>query len=557
MRILGIDIGTTSVKAVELDAGFGRFEIHEYHELKIEEGRNPNDAARSLILALPQAPDRVITAIRTNRVTFRNLQLPTRDKKAIQASIGFELDDDLPFSLEDAAYDYTVLSQVGPQTQVHVAATLRKNIELQIAQLNASDIDPEVITTETWAYRTLLNRIVPPTAQENPIILIQMGASHTTLYAHWKGFPVMARELAWGGNDLTLAISKKYGITTEAAEKAKLDNGFVLAPSQHAQATPEQEEFSNALHETLLDLLREIRQANLVCKNITSNKISSIYLAGGTALLPGLAGMLAEELQISVHPVHALSRIATSGVTYSEHTDAAFALAVANALCVVGAERSTSINLRKGDLAKKGTSSELSLGSLKRPLQGLAIVASLMLLSLVVQNQIYTTRLQETDKQLEKSVKSFFGQVSGSALRTYMSNTSSLRSSVTKELNKQKTISKLVGPNQMSPLNYLQELSRTIPQDVVLDMMHYQVGAAPTATYAIPGEKSVEKTANLSFLVSNPQMAEKLATLTATKMNAMQRSKIEEVPAADGSKRWKITFTGITPDEAYGASYGK
>jgi general secretion pathway protein L len=557
MRIIGIDIGTTSVKAVELDAGFGRFEIHEYHELKIEEGKDPMEVAQSLILSLPKAPDRIISSLRTSRVTFRNLQLPTRDRKAIQASIGFELDDDLPFSLDEAVYDYSIVSQTGQQTSVHVAATLRRNVEAQIAQFSSSDMDPDVITTETWAYRTLLNRIVPLATQENPIIIVQIGYSHTTMYAQRKGIPVMAREIPWGGKDLTAAIANKYGITLEAAEKAKLDNGFVLAPSQMAQATPEQVEFSEALHASLKELTREIRQANLVCKNITGHTINAIYLAGGSSLLPGLAGLLAEELHTTVHPLHALSSIASSGVRYSEHTDASFSLAIATALCLTGPERSSVINLRKGILAKAGRSSEFSLGALKRPLWGASIVATSLLISLIVQNQIYSKRIQETDKLLEKSVKSFFGQVSNSALKNYMSNTTSLRSSVNKELNKQRAIAKLVGPNPHSPLNFLQELSRTIPQDVVVDLMHFQVGSAPNQTYAAPGEKPAEKSANLSFLVANPQMAERLANLTATKVNSMERSKAEEVTAADGSKRWKITFTGLTSDEAYGASHGK
>jgi hypothetical protein len=83
MRILGLDIGSTSIKAVEVDTAFGRFEIHEYHEVPIAPGGASSiEAAGTLIRSLPRSPDRVIVPLRSNRVTLRNLRLPTRDKNA-------------------------------------------------------------------------------------------------------------------------------------------------------------------------------------------------------------------------------------------------------------------------------------------------------------------------------------------------------------------------------------------------------------------------------------------------------------------------------------------
>ena len=81
-----------------------------------------------------------------------------------------------------------------------------------------------------------------------------------------------------------------------------------------------------------------------------------------------------------------------------------------------------------------------------------------------------------------------------------------------------------------------------------------------------------EGNASLTFLVSNPQMAEKLATLLGAKLEGIQRSKTEEItvtppePVAAASpapgappatppapmKRWKITFSGKPTEDAYG-----
>jgi len=555
MRILGIDLGKTSVKAVELDTAFGRYELHEYHERKLDNGVDPIEAVRDLIHSLPKAADRIVVAIRSGQTTFRNLQLPTRDKKAIQASVAFELDDELPFPIEDAVYDYQILSQASSLSNVHVASTLGRYVSGVVETWIGTGVDPDVITTEAWAYRSLLSRIVdlPAAAagQESPrpTLLLQLGHDRSTLYVHHKGVPIIAREIKWGGADLTLAICQKYSIPIEQAESAKLDHGFVLPESQRSQATSEQVEFSNTLLGPLATLFREIRQADLTCKSLIQENIGRIYLCGGTSLLPGLSKRLAEELRLPVQSLQALSSLSHAGVRYSEETDARFALATALAMTQVGG-RGSGLNLRRGEFAKQGARSDVGWKQLKGPMLAIGSIATCVLLSFVVQTSIYNSRLKDTNSQLEKSIKTFFGGLPPSALRNYMNSTSTLKKQINGELTKHRELSKLMTPNPKSPLEFLRELSATTPRDVVIDVTQFQIGAAAANGPYKPEEDSQ---ASLTVLVSNPQMAEKFAGLLSGKIAGMQRSKMEEVPGADGGpKRWKITFSGKPNEEAYG-----
>jgi len=550
MRVLGLDLGSTSIKAVELDTAFGRYDIHDYHELKIEAGADPLDVAKTLIKSLPKSPDRVAVSLKTGQTTFRNLQLPTKDRKAIQASIGFELDDDLPFPLEQSIYDYSILSQTGQTTHVHVATTMRKYVERQIADTGTIGLDPDIITSQAWAYRTLLNRIIAPSAQQQPIMLAQIGHRKTTLYIHWRGFPVFARELQWGGADISAAICKKFSIPLEQAEQAKIQHGFVLPGSQKQKATREQIEFSDAILEPISEFIRDLRQVALICKNITHTGLSALYVAGGTSLLPGFSRVLEEELSLTVKPLQALSSVNPSGVTYSEHSDATFVEAIALALCFVKtSDRSVTINFRKGSQAKHARTRELTLSALKGPMIGLGAVVTSMFVSLMIQTTSYNSELKTINTQMEKSIKSLFGQVSSSAMRTYIASPSALKNSVNKELGKQRELSKLHGPNPQSPLNFLADQSSSIPSDLVVDLTQVQVGSSPTRPYS-PDEQT---TATLSFLIASPQIAEKLASLETSKLSGLERSKIEEVTSPDGStKKWKITLSGKPTEETYG-----
>jgi general secretion pathway protein L len=570
MRILGIDLGSTSIKAVEIDSAFGRFEIHDYHEHRIEEGEAPALAINRLLQALPKIPDRIAVALPTRQLTFRNLRLPTRDRKAIQASVGFELDDELPFPLHKALYDYSVLSQSKQGTEVHVAATLRPNVAHLLETWSQAGVDPDLLTSESWAYRTLLNRVLPLTEQNEPILLAQIGDQRTTLYVHWRGTPILAREIPWGGNDLTQAIARKYDLPPEQAKSAKLDHGFVVTDSRKGDLTAEQAEFSETLMTPIRELISEFRQAEFTCKNITHHSFSRIYLGGGTVLLPGFAKVIEESFSIPTKPLRGLSSLSTSGVTYSDHSDSVFLLAASIALCLVGTDRASQINFRKEEFAKKGQSRELNFNTLKRPLLAAGAIGLSLFASMVAETNIYNSRLQETDIQLEKALRSFFGSISESGIRTYKSNTNSLRTAINKELNKQREIARLTQPNPHSPLDFLKRLSAAIPKEVgtngLVDVIQFQVGSAPTASYlstpapsatSAPGSAGTtgDTAVSLTFVVPTQQTAEKLAELLIgpnLRISSIQKGKAEEITAPNGTKSWKVTFTGKPTEESYG-----
>jgi hypothetical protein len=335
----------------------------------------------------------------------------------------------------------------------------------------------------------------------------------------------------------------------EQAESIKLDRGALILGNPGNEITPEQRELSDCLEKALDPLASELKQTDFITKSITRHTIHTVYLAGGTSLLPGIGPWIEARIQAPVQPLRALSATTSSGVTYSDQTDARFLLAASLALCLVGPDRALCINFRKGDFSKEGKARELNLKALTKPLTALGVVAFCLFLSLVVQSTVYKSRLASTDAQLERSARSFFGQMSSSALRTYMANPASLKSAVDKELNKQRELNRLFGPNAKSPLDFLSNLSATIPKDIVVDLIQYQEGSAPAETYI---NSDANHTASLTFLIANPQLAERLGSIVGNKISNMQRGKMEEVPSPDGNgKKWKITFSGKPTEDSY------
>jgi type IV pilus assembly protein PilM len=546
MRILGLDIGSTSIKAVEVDTAFGRFEIHEYHEVRINPGESSIGVAGALIRSLPKSPDRIVVPLRANRVTLRNLKLPTRDKKAIQASVAFELEDDLPFEDDQASADFVILGNSGNESQVHVSAALKTTLDDYLGLAVQSGVDPDTLTTEACAYRALLRKMpLPETVLERPILVVNVGHERTTIYAQSAGAPLFCREIPWGGRDISVILSNRYALSMDAAERTKIDNGFVLPLSQLATVSEQQRDFSETVYEALQGLTRDIRQADLSCKNLTGQRTGMIYLTGGTSMMPGLPALISEETKIVCQPLHALSQV-KMGVKYSEETDAKFALAAGTALSYLTSERPFLINFRKGEFAKHSGGAEIDFSLFAKPLKTLTISAAILLVILGVESTLYDQKIKETNTQLEKTVKNFFGNLSSSAVRSYLSNTGSLKRNIDSELSKERALLALLEPNPNSPFEFLKDLSSTISRDVVTDLMRYQVGSsAKTEPYA--SSSVLEPSVELEFWVANPETAERVEKAIQGKMKGFRKADLEEVTAKSetgSTKKYKLIVNG-------------
>ena len=537
MRILGLDIGTASVKAIELNAVFGRFDVLEYHEREVPAGMAPVAVAHALVTSLKKRPDKIVTNLKSKAVTIRNIKLPTRDKKAIQSSVQFELEDDLPFEPEALAYEYVNLGTVGSETSIHVAATLKTNIAEFLALLEEHELSPDVLTTESCAYRALFRKISSALpASDRPIMCLNLGHERTTITIQNNGNPMLSREIAWGSRELSVALSKRYNLTLDAAEKAKVESGFVLPLSQLEEVSEEQRDFASTVYEALTPLFRDVKQADLSCKNITGNRVGQVYVTGPTALMPGMAATFAEELKIGVSILRPLSSLGSSGVTYSESTDVRFALALGLALSFVNSERGTLINFRKGEFAKRSArgTADVDLSILARPLRIALVTFAIAIALLFVESKLYDERLTAANTSLERAIRGYFSGISSSAVKGHLANPSGLKRAVDAEVARERSLAKLFEPDPASPFEYLKGLSAAIPKDVTTDLMKFTVGSSPDK-----GEVPTE----LEFWVASPQIAERLKGIMVSKYRELTPSPISEVATKEGLKKLKITFS--------------
>jgi hypothetical protein len=393
----------------------------------------------------------------------------------------------------------------------------------------------------------LLNRVLTPEQYQAPQLLIQIGHEHTTLYGHYKGLPLICRDIPWGSRELSIAMSKHYHLTLEDAERAKLTNGFILPPSQRDTATPDQRHFSETIDQVCMELIREIKQASLAIQSLCHDKVQNIFLSGAGSLLPGLGPNLAEHTRIATFPLPSLSKVNHSGVSYTEHTDATCSLALGTALVGLQQERSHSINFRKKEFAKAGASVGFSLDQLKGPILTIGIASIVTGCLLMAESSFYQSETESIDKNLEKSIKAFFPNAGTKEIKNYISSTSSLKKNVDTTLNQQREVVRLLSHNTYSPFDFLNSLSSTVNKNTVVDLMNFDVGLPVQSTYQASAAPSKIQ---LEFLVSSQETAELLKSALSTRIKDLKVASSK----TESDNRIRIQYTGSMMEGGYGKS---
>jgi Tfp pilus assembly PilM family ATPase len=521
MKVLSFDIGSSSIKAVALDASFGRIELSDYwiekvvEEPKLGEIAKPaaspeNESTGSAeskekseteplpprqLLTPGQVKaikkilgerhfqyDRLVVSFPKTWATNRIFQFPTKDRKTIQSSLSFELDDDIPFQMTDVVYDFAQTQTEGQQNTVFVSVALKSDIANFLSELQMLGLDPEMITIEGWAMGHLFKRVIPAEYQGRPICVVNIGHAQTAVHMLVGESPVFTHVSTCAGADITRAIAQAYNLSFDDAERAKVEGSFLLTQAHLSGAivgetiTSEQKAFSATVADALIPMIREIKQTLMAHKSLYKTFPRAIFITGGTSLIPNLPLFLEEHFRIPVFPLTYISKLVGQTLQLSEMSETVLSSATGYSLSAVKTDRNSTINFRKDTFAKSGGLGAIDWKSYKRPLKYIALSLAFVYMNLIAQSMVLSRRSASQDAQLEHAIKSVLGATSPSTLSSYKSSPSILKSAVAKEIAKYKE-SSAVSPSKavVSAFDVLNKTSTNMPRDMVLDVSLFEL----------------------------------------------------------------------------------
>jgi general secretion pathway protein L len=285
-KILGLDIGAGSVKAVILSRGFRRaHRILAVRRIEIHEPGGIPEALAQLFADQVFRGTICVTALPPGLLSFRNVRLPFRDDKKIGQTLAFALEPLIRQPLDGVFIDYRVTAR-GEQSEIFAALADRPLVGERTALLSPYVRDTAVIDIDAVPLASLLlqRQGFPGCA-----LLLDIGVRDAAAIFAGEGRILHIRHFHFGGETATGAIAEALQIDSIAAEALK-QNGE-LPESAAAAVRVVCNRFLSELKNT---------QAFLLDQGKIPAAPSRIILAGGGARTPGIAEGLSRVFSVCV-----------------------------------------------------------------------------------------------------------------------------------------------------------------------------------------------------------------------------------------------------------------
>ncbi|MFT6102424.1 MAG: type IV pilus assembly protein PilM [Candidatus Endobugula sp.] len=338
--IVGIDISSTSVKLVELSKQSKGYQVEAFGIASLPKGavveKNINDVdavsdvIRQLIGKSKCKVKEVAVAVAGSSVITKVINMPAGlSEDALEDQITVEADQYIPFPLDEVSMDFEVQGQEDEdsgQMQVLLAACRKENIDLRQVALEQAGLIPKVVDIEAYAIERVLPLLMDELDAGQLVAIIDIGASVSTLSVLKDGKTVYSREQLFGGNNLTDEIQRRYGLSQEEAEQAKIHGGL---PDDY---------LVEALEPFKESVLQQItRSLQFFYSSGSDGQVDHIVLAGGVANLSGLAPMVQSNLEVLVTIANSFEGMSCSSkVNRQQLTEVASSLMVATGLAMRG-----------------------------------------------------------------------------------------------------------------------------------------------------------------------------------------------------------------------------
>jgi Tfp pilus assembly PilM family ATPase len=277
-KILGLDIHSKSLTAVQITSGLKGYQITSCAHILFKEGQGLEAVLAELTRELDLKSDLCISSLPVEYISFRNFSLPFRDTKKIRQILPYELEPLVPLPMNELIIDYQV-SANDEQSNILAISARKSVIADHLSFLKSNEIDPEVLEVQPAPMLSWL--ISQDNTPENGLLLY-LDSSRSTLSLYLNDRVVLIRPL-----------SHKHG------DNESISDQGTTGPSP-ASLTPEQ------IETWIRGLSREINKTIHAFKwqqNLTASP-QKVFFTGPRALYKGMSDLLTRFLGLPAEPVN-------------------------------------------------------------------------------------------------------------------------------------------------------------------------------------------------------------------------------------------------------------
>lgn len=307
-NFLGIDVGASSIRIIELGRKGQVLRLENYGEVKLADFSNrPIKIFKKNTLSLSNRDiSKVIkallkeTGIQVKEAAFSipdfgsfftGVELPVMNKDEISEAVKYQVRPYVPLPLSDVTLDWSIIEGEPSKTAVKVLVVAIPNNIIsyyqeiaQLSNLELKFLEPEVFS--------LARSSVKGESTKRVIGLVDIGAWSTTCSVLDNGVLKISHSFNIAGNDLTKVVARFLNIDYNKAESVKAKYG--LLPEGQ---TNSDQNIRKVLIPLVGSILQEVKKAFHNFHLQEGKEVDKIILAGGLSKMPGLKEFFSVELK--------------------------------------------------------------------------------------------------------------------------------------------------------------------------------------------------------------------------------------------------------------------
>jgi type IV pilus assembly protein PilM len=238
---IGVDVGSTAVRVAEVAAGEIPVIVRAAQVplppgvVEAGEVRQPEvvaEALRELWSKAGVKSKQVHLGVGNQRVVVRELALPWLPEKELRDTLGFQVQEFIPMSADEAVLDFDPLGEMdqGGRRMVRIllVAAHRPMVNALVEAALAAKLDPQGVDLTPFAVTRAVGAgddglDLDSSGDE---AIVDIGAQVTSICVHDRGVTRFVRMLPSGGRDITFALASALGVDDEMAERLKRGERF-------------------------------------------------------------------------------------------------------------------------------------------------------------------------------------------------------------------------------------------------------------------------------------------------------------------------------------------
>jgi len=356
---LGIDVGSRTIKAAVYEVSFGRFNLQGFHSTPVsqDERRLQTRQLEAVEILLKEVTGSLsftsVISFPCDNLSTRQITLPFSDQNRIKQILPYQLEDQIPFDIEEVTTPYRILSLQDEQSDLFTVIVPNNSIRDLLLEYQAIGLDPKHLIVDA----DVLSNYSDGSIQT----IVDVGYRHTTCTLCRDGKAIDFRAVPFGLQFILDNLQNTLNLSLEETEELLQLTDF--SPTAILEKT---ENDHPIIQQSFAKLQMAVRRVLIAFEDAHSLDIDQVLLCGGGAELKGIIEAFQEDLGVPVN-------LTPIPLQMQEHeADLRFALAYQIGQKATGETHGREFDLRTDNFSYQG-----NVAGLKKLSKVLAIIVAI------------------------------------------------------------------------------------------------------------------------------------------------------------------------------------